>query len=565
LEIETEYAICRQNPFIFGIYRWCLESGKRVAFISDTYLPESVIAELLRRNGYGAYELLLASSAFGRTKDEGSLHGEARSRLVVGRWLHIGDNYRADIQMARKHDMKAWYYRRCVGEFKRGYPLPYPWSGDAPEQGSVAHGLVANRTSHARPAPRYRKDSAAFWHDFGYATAGPLLVGFAEWLIARAAAHQLQALYFLARDGRIVRQVFEALAPLSGTSLETHYLWASRRAVNVASIEELDEPALDFLTAGSKTLAPKDYLARIGLNWADHLDAFRIAGFTDPGQRINGLNDELRLRRLFALLAEPVREHARVERSILTDYLRHSGLEKGRRVGVVDVGWRGSLQRSISDVLEVTGGGPEIMGFYFGTGIFLGTLKQHTPLFSSKYPHEAYLFRLGQPPDLAALIRTSIDVVELLFSAPEGSIIRIERDPAGNFFPIRDDESLDDDRNDAIRRLQAGALEFVDEYSALKRRFPDLTVSRQAATGQLRRVLRFPSRIEGELIGDIAHDDPFGEIRRRQLARPPNWLRLLAGRRAFYYALRDVCWGPGRDARLSPLGRAVVRLLMRNS
>ncbi len=563
LEIEAEYAICRQNPFIHAIYQRCIETGKQIAFVSDMYLPEAVIAQILRRSGYDAYRALLVSSASGNTKADGTLHDEARSLLATRHWLHIGDNYHADIVMARKRGMTTWYYRRCVAEFKRGYPSPLPWQNGHPESGSVAHGLVANRLSRARPAPRYRKDAASFWHDFGYTTAGPLFVGFTEWLIERAAAHGLEALYFLARDGLIMRRVYEALAPLSGGGLETHYLWASRRALNIAAITEIDEQSLDFLIGASRTLEAKDYVERLGLDWRDYTDAFRAAGFASPRQRVTDQDGEACLRRLIKALAEPVCERASEERSILTDYLRHSGMRGGRRVGVVDIGWRGSLQQSIADILDINGGGPRITGLYLGTGLFLGLLKQHTPLFNPKYPHDAYLFRLGQPVEYADLIRTSVAVVELLFSAAEGSIIRIERDRGGDFIAIRDSDGADVDRDEAIGRLQDGALDFVHDYIVLKRQFPDLTVPRHAAVAQLKRVLLHPNRAEAELIGNIRHDDAFGEVIRRPIARPPNWLRLLAGRRAFRRALRATYWEPGRDARVARLGRAVYRFVTR--
>src|SRR5262249_3628084 len=143
--------------------------------------------------------------------------------------------------------------------------------------------------------------------------------------------------------------------------------------------------------------------------------------------------------------------------------------------------------------------------------------------FQSKYPHEAYLFRLGEPAEYASLIRTSVEVVELLFSAPEASVIGIERHADGNFIPIRENTTGAAKRYEAIRSLQDGALEFAHDYAALKQEFPDLALSREAAVAQLRRVMLHPTRIEARFVGDIPHDDSFGEVRTRPIARRPAW------------------------------------------
>lgn len=559
-ELDTEFAVCRGNPFIHVVYRWCLDHDKRVAFISDTYWPQSAIAELLQRCGYDAYDALLVSSAAGKSKADGKLHREARSLLPARRWLHIGDNYDSDVVMARKQRMKTWHYFRCsdvAAQRQRGACNWQQPLEPARAVASVTQGLVANRLTAARPILSHAKDSTAFWRDFGYAAAGPLFVGFTEWLIAQTAAQELEALYFLARDGLIMQRVYEALAPMSGGGLETHYLWGSRRALNLAAIDEIDERALHFLTAGNGRLEARHYVDRLGLDWHDHVDAFRAAGFADPRQRVNDDRSEASLRRLFGLLAGPVCERARQERSIVVDYLRHTGITGDRRIGLVDIGWHGSIQRSITNILDEDGTGPHITGFY------VGTLAHRTPLIHRKYPHKAYLFRLGQPAAYADLIVTCIELVELLFSAAEGSIMRIERDGRGGFTAVRDADSLDDTRYEAIRRLQEGAMDFVDDYVELKRRFPEFAMPRYTAVATLRRVLLHPTPVEARFIGDIRHADAFGEILKRPIVQQPNWLRLFAGLGAFRRELRDVYWTAGRAARANRIERAIYRLVTR--
>ena len=559
LEIEAEQFVCHQNPFIHSLYRRCLEEGKRVAFLSDIYLPGPAIADILRRCGYASYDALLVSSTVGKTKATGELQVEARSLLPYGDWLHVGDNPHSDIDMARKAGMSAWHYKRCGKMFLADPRSAAAWKDGSitPQAGSVVQGLIANRTFSVRSRPVTFEDTTSDWQDLGYATAGPLFVGFTEWLIAQVAARDLHALYFLARDGRIMQRVYQALAALTGKVVENHYLYASRRALNLPAIEAIDEAALWFLTRDDqKALTVAQYVERLGLDWRAYESDFRVAGFTDPHREIKGKAGQACLRRLFVALAAPICARARAERTIVLDYLLHSGIGDGRNIGIVDIGWHGTMQRSITDILHASGYNPAICGFYLGTW-------EEAVFDQARHPHAAYLFRLGQPARYVELVKISVPIIEHMFSAPEGTILRLQKDANGGFIPVRLEAEDDAHRNESIMRLQQGAMQFVDDYMALKRRFPQLGVPKEVAVAQLERLLRFPTRSEACVLGDIRHAAPFGDLEKLPIARPPRPLKLLSGPRAFRQAYWQSSWREGRDARASPLQRALYRLLTR--
>lgn len=561
LEIAAERDVCRQNPFIHEVYRWCLDRGKRVAFISDTYLPESVIAGLLHDAGYDRYEALLASSTSKRTKSTGELHAEARARLGgAGRWLHIGDNIRSDIGMARKHGMSTWYYRRCMDAYLDARHVSSVWQSTEPPSAarSVAQGLVANRVAGKRSADATQDDG--FWEELGYATVGPLLVGFTEWLIEQARLRRLDALYFLAREGLILQKAYDRLAGAAdGAVTETHYLYGSRRALNIAAIERLSDEDIAFLSSGISVLTAAQFVERAGVDWRLHQHAFRAAGFDGPHHEVRTGTDYANLRRLFADLEDPICANAREERQVLLDYLRAEGLAAGRRVGLVDVGWHGTMQRSLTNILRDTGEAPQIVGLYLGTHAFAPKLG----LIDETYVHDGYLFRGGEPEVYRRLIWEGVEVVELLFAATEGTIVRIGRESDGQFRPVRATNDLEPYRVESVTRMQSGAMEFVEDYLALKSRFPELVLPRDAATAQLTRMLRHPTAAEARFIGDIPHGEGFGSIYSRRLLAFPHSLRMLARPRTFRSILRNDYWHAGRDRRGSPVQRAVYWLLTR--
>ena len=69
---------------------------------------------------------------------------------------------------------------------------------------------------------------------FGRVVLTPLMVGFAGWLHDRAKATGTTTLCFLSREGRLMKDVFDILYPRAASGIETKYLYASRRLVQLA-------------------------------------------------------------------------------------------------------------------------------------------------------------------------------------------------------------------------------------------------------------------------------------------------------------------------------------------
>jgi hypothetical protein len=155
-----------------------------------------------------------------------------------------------------------------------------------------------------------------------------------------------------------------------------------------------------------------------------------------------------------------------------------------------------------------------------------------------------------------------VEIVELLFSATEGSLIRMERTSAGDLVPIRQPvDAGEASRNESVRRLQTGAMEFVADYIALKQEFPDLAIPPEIAINQLRRVLRNPTFDEARFLGDIPHTKDFGDSTRTTISPRLSVLTLLDRRRLIKW--REGHWRAGINARSSWLYRALYRLRMR--
>jgi hypothetical protein len=104
-------------------------------------------------------------------------------------------------------------------------------------------------------------------------------------------------------------------------------------------------------------------------------------------------------------------------------------------------------------------------------------------------------------------------------------------------------------------------MHFVADFLALKQEFPNLSLTREEATNQLRRVLRSPTSEEAARLGDVPHMKDFGESTLGVISAPPRLLTLLRRRRLIQRY--DVPWKAGLEARSSWLYRILYRLRMR--
>ena len=111
LELEKEYTAA--NPFSKQLFEIALKSGKRIIIISDMYLPTDFIEQLLTNCGYKGYEKVFVSGEVGKSKYAGTIYQYLidNYKLDAAKWLHVGDNYKTDVENAREYGISAFYYK----------------------------------------------------------------------------------------------------------------------------------------------------------------------------------------------------------------------------------------------------------------------------------------------------------------------------------------------------------------------------------------------------------------------------------------------------------------------
>ena len=138
-ELEAEKTMCFANPYMLELLKELKKRKKRLIAVSDMYLEEEQIRDLLASSGVPVvFEEVFVSSEWGASKDNGRLYDIVKEK--VGQelsYFHIGDNPHADVKQAKKHGFTPYYYPNVndVGAAYRPATLSTP-------TGSIYCGLV---------------------------------------------------------------------------------------------------------------------------------------------------------------------------------------------------------------------------------------------------------------------------------------------------------------------------------------------------------------------------------------------------------------------------------------
>ena len=109
-ELEVEKKVCFANPYMFSIYCELKKRGKRLIAISDMYISEKQMRDLLQSCNYQLDNIYI-SCDFGVGKTEGKLQNIVKQDFPSDtKFIHIGDNKIADILGSKEAGWNTWYY-----------------------------------------------------------------------------------------------------------------------------------------------------------------------------------------------------------------------------------------------------------------------------------------------------------------------------------------------------------------------------------------------------------------------------------------------------------------------
>ena len=552
LEIDLEMAFSTKNNYIHSLYKYCLKRNKRIIIVSDMYLPKEVVEKILENNSYTRYERLFLSSSLGKTKASGSMYSYIIQELDVkqGEILHIGDNLSTDIGIAREQGFKAFYYERCASRALKCREF---------KETGWFHSLNVNRCvgdsfQTALIVNKFYNDPGKktnnFWYELGYKTLGIMFLGFSSWIFNEVRENKLEKVFFLSRDGYILKKAYDIFSQYYRDSVSSEYFYASRRLFSIASIDPSKSNQEEFLrlqkflTSGT-SVKVSHFLEQVGLDPDRFTDKIKGAGFSGKdadatvGQGYSMLCD------LYISLFDELKGIAAKEKTALLKYFEDIGILNLSRFGVVDIGWNGTMQNCLSSILESMDKKPEIFGYYLGTTALAKEYKNSRSILSG------YLVHFEEPASRYKVINDFIPMLELFHFAPHGSVVKIEeRD--GQTIPVFDGDCLPD-KVKKTSEMHRGILDFIRDYLKVSMEAGRIEITPETAFSPVQRLFQNPTYYEASNIGDIWVVD--GNVRTKKfIAKPPSLIKTLLSPGKYEREYNLSLWKEGFKKRKSEQG-----------
>lgn len=486
-EVDLEIALSAPNSKIIPLYEQTIASGLPVVLISDMYLPEVTIREILAHAGIEGFADLFVSSTCRASKRDGGLFTVAAKTMnrPLGGLVHIGDSPRRDFMMPRTVGARSILVRRRLahqGISPRSRALR-KWdggslvtaAGDAAEARISAdlRTFLANRSSGNASSP---------FNVFGYNALGPMLFGFSQWLDSQCAAQDLDHAVFVARDGLILQRAFEAHRAAPG--IRCTYLKASRQSLRLAAFAGREERLPAELFFATPSLSATQVLAQLGLaplQASEILSTLNLDSDEQFDRESYRTSDSFQ--RLFDAALPLIRDHCAEQRQLLGEYLDQLGVRG--RIALVDSGWSGTiqayLQEGSDDILEID-------GFYLGIASGIRERLRVTSLRA-----HGYLADFSRGDSDGYLLDVMLGFIEAWLYAPHGSTKGYKRHDDGRIeVLLAPMDNGDQTGNSLIMQAQDAALRFIADYADSPLSARNLPAS--AAFGRVEAVALSPSR-----------------------------------------------------------------------
>ncbi len=458
-EIRLEKLFCKPRKQGVELFELAKHAGKQIVIISDMYLSKEVVEEILKANGIDGYDKLYLSSEIGLLKNgKGDLFKYAISDLGVKaeNILHIGDNWHIDVVNARNNGMQSEMIPKAIETYENIISdIPTGWSSEVYRSkysemidntqiikqlplrcmiATIASNSFDNPYNFFNPVSKYNGDP----YYSGYATMGMHIFGIAKWMLDIVRNNGYKKVVFLARDGYVIKPVFEKLCKALGKKIETEYFYATRKAL----IPYMIKSPKDFYFVGDyiriELHTPKDILNMFKLFLKEVDDATLIKNGFMPDVKFD---NKKQFNRFAKFIIENLyddkkcKEHFKIASTAFKNVFDSKTL-------CFDIGYSGRLQNTISDLVGV----PVDVCFIHSNG----------DKTKNVVPFKIYSF-LNYTPAMSSIVR------EFLISEPAPSCTKYEF-KNNNITPVLDTKVFEIEEKYPVVEYQKGAIDFCESF-----------------------------------------------------------------------------------------------------
>lgn len=355
IEVENVIGI---TPNIELLKRY-VANGERVILITDMYLDIDTIKQMLLEvdNIFINIPVYL-SSQYKKSKWGKLLFPiikEAENIISYSEWTHYGDNVLSDIQNASSFGINAIH-------------LPFEQLSECEKfvlDGKESDGAIQLHLGISR--------NSRLCHDLnstmtiGSTIGGNILFPYVYWIIKESLKKEINRLYFVARDGYILKIIADKIIEKEKYPITTYYIYGSRRAWRMASFSGGAKEICDLIKVS--------YIERVH-NLNDLAELFEIPKMEIcsflPGTdtyKDKELSSYFIVKILEMLsanerFAQYITEKQSVNRSLMRRYLQQEIVYSDDKFAFIELAGTGYTQKCLANVMTDFYDG-RIRTFYF--------------------------------------------------------------------------------------------------------------------------------------------------------------------------------------------------------
>ena len=451
IEIELEKEVCYANPYMRRVFEILKSKGQKTVVTSDMYLPQGVIEEILKKNGFYPFDAYYISCERGFNKGSGKLF-DLIKKDFDGSIVHVGDSLEADVQGAARAKVASYHYQQCnaYGNIYRPPSLISPVS-------SLYKGIVNNYMYNGLTESSARED-------FGFIYAGPVVAGFCEWINKFSAEKSVDKILFLARDMDIFYKIYNR----HYKKFDNEYVITSRFSLQETIVKDYPD---EFFHHTVRARCDRGYTIEQAFS------EINLAFLCDECEKFHLHRKDVivsakmqKIENMFLSCIDKIAEHFRENELAAMQYFKEK-IGKGRRILAVDLGWRGSILAYLKFLLiKKWKLCDEVYGALLGSTVNTTSvnLVSEGIVTSFAYNHVYNRDLLAKGDWETEYIR--LLTLESVFSSGEPSLIeyRLDRETNKTVFLYSDANP----NKSIIAEFQAGITKFVDIFEAVRKKFP---------------------------------------------------------------------------------------------
>lgn len=364
IELDMERSCLYPVKFVLTRVQKIRQSGGRIIFITDSYLPKEFIRDVLESHGFWkAGDNIYVSGETGLLKRTGNLFKYVLKSEAIkpSQMYHYGDNKRSDVYMAKLSGINAVHL--STTRVNRYESARVDFSDDQRAIFSTLQGISRIiRLEGETPTAGVGESRLAG------DVIGPFLTAYVAWVISAAARDGFERLYFVSRDGQILYKIAKVLSRYIDAP-ECRYLMGSRHAWFLPSITTESIQDISWMNIKGMSTAPLDILKRIDIQPSEIADILGNSIYSSFE-----LNKQLEVEELSVfqqIFREPrvqeliIRKSIQARAKTLT-YFRQEGMFEPVKWSLVDIGWLLNCQVALKNILLQEDRSRSVHGYYLG-------------------------------------------------------------------------------------------------------------------------------------------------------------------------------------------------------